>query len=83
LKSRGVEFASDVTEESYGFITQFKAPGDFQIQLYQPKYVRKPAVKPAAARVVKPNGKRKPKPKAKPKAKAKRKMKVKMKARRR
>jgi hypothetical protein len=38
LKSRGVEFTSEVEDHGYGLVTFFKAPGDFAIQLYQPKY---------------------------------------------
>ena len=38
LKSRGVEFKGEIQEEDYGFITYFKVPGDFFLQLYQPKY---------------------------------------------
>lgn len=38
LRSRGVEFTQDVEDHGYGFVTHFKAPGDFKVQLYQPKY---------------------------------------------
>jgi len=38
LKSRGVEFTQDIQDHGYGFVTHFKVPGDFKIQLYQPKY---------------------------------------------
>ena len=38
LKSRGVEFTDAIADHGYGLVTHFKAPGDFQIQLYQPKY---------------------------------------------
>ena len=38
LKARGVEFKSDVEDHGYGFVTHFFVPGDFSIQLYQPKY---------------------------------------------
>ena len=38
LIARGVEFTSDVEDHGYGFVTYFKAPGDFRIQLYQAKY---------------------------------------------
>ena len=27
-----------IADHGYGLVTFFKAPGDFQIQLYQPKY---------------------------------------------
>ncbi|MBK8270359.1 MAG: VOC family protein [Planctomycetes bacterium] len=38
LKAKGVEFTQDVQDQGYGLVTFFKAPGDFTIQLYQPKY---------------------------------------------
>ena len=38
LKGRGVEFTQEVEDHGYGLVTFFKAPGDFAIQLYQPKY---------------------------------------------
>ena|SRR5690349_23755548 len=40
LTSRGVEFTQDVEDHGYGFVTYFKVPGDFNVQLYQPKYVK-------------------------------------------
>ena len=42
LKARGVEFTEPVTDRGYGLVTFFKVPGDFQIQLYQPRYSKKP-----------------------------------------
>jgi catechol 2,3-dioxygenase-like lactoylglutathione lyase family enzyme len=41
LKSRGVEFTQEVQDHGYGLVTYFKVPGDFEVQLYQPKYVKK------------------------------------------
>ena len=38
LRSRGVEFTQEVEDHGYGFVTHFKVPGDFKLQLYQPKY---------------------------------------------
>ena len=38
LQSRGVEFTHAVEDHGYGLVTFFKAPGDFVVQLYQPKY---------------------------------------------
>ncbi|NNF05659.1 MAG: extradiol dioxygenase [Candidatus Eisenbacteria bacterium] len=38
LKAKGVEFAKPVEDHGYGWVTYIKAPGDFSIQLYQPKY---------------------------------------------
>jgi hypothetical protein len=38
LKSRGVEFTQEVEDHGYGLVTYFKVPGDFKVQLYQPRY---------------------------------------------
>jgi len=38
LKSRGVIFKGDIEDHGYGWVTYFKVPGDFYLQLYQPKY---------------------------------------------
>jgi catechol 2,3-dioxygenase-like lactoylglutathione lyase family enzyme len=38
LKSRGVEFTQKIEDHGYGLVTYFKVPGDFVVQLYQPKY---------------------------------------------
>lgn len=38
LKSRGVEFTQEVQDHGYGLVTYFKVPGDFKVQLYQPRY---------------------------------------------
>ena len=38
LKSRGVEFTSEVVNKGYGLAIQFKMPGDFEAELYQPLY---------------------------------------------
>jgi catechol 2,3-dioxygenase-like lactoylglutathione lyase family enzyme len=40
LKERGVQFSQDVQDHGYGLVTQFKVPGGFEIQLYQPKYAK-------------------------------------------
>jgi catechol 2,3-dioxygenase-like lactoylglutathione lyase family enzyme len=40
LKARGVEFTEGIADRGYGLVTHFKAPGGFEIQLYQPKYVK-------------------------------------------
>ena len=38
LRSRGVEFTQEVADHGYGFVTHFKVPGGFTVQLYEPKY---------------------------------------------
>ena len=45
LKSRGVEFTEPVTDQGFGLVTRFKMPGDINVLLYQPRYVKKPARK--------------------------------------
>ena len=40
LSARGVEFTQDVEDHGYGLVTFFKVPGDFKVQLYQPKYAK-------------------------------------------
>jgi catechol 2,3-dioxygenase-like lactoylglutathione lyase family enzyme len=42
LKAKGVEFTGKIIDAGYGLVTHFKAPGGFEIQLYQPRYVKKP-----------------------------------------
>src|SRR5262245_23729004 len=51
LKKRGVEFTDEVRDVGYGLITHFRMPGDFEVQLYQPRYAKrraKKATKPKA-----------------------------------
>jgi catechol 2,3-dioxygenase-like lactoylglutathione lyase family enzyme len=43
LKARGVEFTEPVADRGYGFVTHFKMPGGVRVQLYQPRYSKKPA----------------------------------------
>jgi catechol 2,3-dioxygenase-like lactoylglutathione lyase family enzyme len=38
LSARGVEFTGPVEDRGYGLVTHFRAPGDFAVQLYQPRY---------------------------------------------
>jgi catechol 2,3-dioxygenase-like lactoylglutathione lyase family enzyme len=45
LKKRGVEFTAGIEDHGYGLVTQFMAPGDFTVQLYQPRYQRNPPPK--------------------------------------
>lgn len=40
LRERGVEFMGEVQDLGYGLVTEFRVPGDFTIQLYQPHYSR-------------------------------------------
>ena len=38
LKAKGVEFKDEIQDFGYGLVTHFLMPGDFSVQLYQPKY---------------------------------------------
>ena len=38
LTGSGVEFTQDIEDHGYGLVTFFKVPGDFVVQLYQPRY---------------------------------------------
>jgi len=38
LRARGVEFTDDISDVGYGLAIHFKVPGDFELQLYQPRY---------------------------------------------
>ena len=38
LRGRGVEFTQDGEDHGYGFVTYFRVPGEFKVQLYQAKY---------------------------------------------
>lgn len=38
LSARGVEFTGPITETEWGFAASLKAPGDFEIVLFQPRY---------------------------------------------
>ena len=42
LRERGVEFQQGIEDHGYGLVTYFKVPGGFNVQLYQPKYSKKP-----------------------------------------
>jgi catechol 2,3-dioxygenase-like lactoylglutathione lyase family enzyme len=46
LKARGVPFTDGITDAGYGLVTHFKMPGDIQVQLYQPRYVKNAAGRP-------------------------------------
>lgn len=40
LRSRGVEFVGEVEDHGYGLASRMKLPGDFTVELYQPKYAK-------------------------------------------
>ncbi len=41
LKAKGVEFTEPVADRGYGLVTHFRVPGNFKVQLYQPRYSKK------------------------------------------
>jgi len=43
LKTRGVVFTDQISDQGYGFVTHFKMPGNVKVQLYQPRYTKTPA----------------------------------------
>src|SRR5256885_6268013 len=45
LKARGVEFTDEVADHGYGLVTHFKMPGNCEVQLYEPRYRKKPSTK--------------------------------------
>lgn len=66
LKARGVEFTSGISEQSWGWITRFRMPGNMEVELYQPKYRKAVRKSNAKAKVGQPkakNNKRKAKSK--------------------
>ena len=69
LRSRGVVFSQEPQDHGYGYVTYLTAPGGIEIQLYEPKYPKrvatKPAAKPSAKKAAKP-AKKKPAKKAAP-----------------
>jgi hypothetical protein len=38
LRSKGVEFAEDVSEERWGRLTRFRLPGGGEVGLYEPRH---------------------------------------------
>ena len=40
LTERGVEFTEGIEDRGYGLVTHFKMPGDCEVQLYEPRYVK-------------------------------------------
>ena len=38
LRERGVEFSGGIDDRGFGLVTHFKAPGNIELQLFQPNY---------------------------------------------
>ena len=43
LRGRGVQFTDEISDVGWGLSTHFRMPGDFEVQLYQPRYVKGPS----------------------------------------
>lgn len=41
LKAKGVKFKGTIEDHGYGRVTYFQMPGDFWVQLYEPKYKKR------------------------------------------
>jgi predicted enzyme related to lactoylglutathione lyase len=41
LRARGVEFTDGISDVGYGLATHFKVPGDFELELYQPRHQKR------------------------------------------
>ena len=48
LKGRGVQFSDEISDRGYGLVTHFKMPGNCEVQLYEPRYRKRPAARSAA-----------------------------------
>jgi len=72
LKSRGVEFTGSIEDHGYGLVTYFRVPGNFVVQLYEPRYTKKAKTKKpqkAKPRKVAASASRNSRPKVKAKKK--------------
>ena len=52
LRSRGVEIKHEPQDHGYGWVTYFTMPGGIEVQLYEPKYRKTSAARPAAQQAV-------------------------------
>lgn len=41
LEARGVRFTDSISDRGYGLVTRFEMPGGVEVELYQPKYVKR------------------------------------------
>jgi hypothetical protein len=42
LRARGVEFTGPVVDKGYGLATSFRMPGGVEVELYEPRYEKRP-----------------------------------------
>ena len=71
LKARGVEFAGGIEDHGYGLVTYFRVPGNFVVQLYEPRYTKKTKTKKVRPRKVAASASRNSRSKASAKGKVK------------
>lgn len=50
LKAKGVEFVGEPNDQGFAMVTHFKAPGSFDIMLYEPRYITPAASRPKPPR---------------------------------
>jgi hypothetical protein len=46
LRARGVQFRGEVADQGYGLVTYLTMPGGVEVQLYEPKYVKRSSAHP-------------------------------------
>ena len=71
LRARGVEFTGSIEDHGYGRVTYFRVPGNFVVQLYEPRYTKKTRTKKVTPRKVAASASRNSRPKASAKKNAK------------
>ena len=42
MKERGVEFTGSVVDKGYGLAISFRMPGGVEVELYEPRYEKRP-----------------------------------------
>ena len=48
MRSRGVEFDSEISDQGWGSVIKLTLPGGVKVQIYQPRYQKATRAKPAA-----------------------------------
>ena len=48
LKTRGVHFTTEITDQGWGLLTHFQMPGELEVELYQPKYKKRVHIRPTS-----------------------------------
>jgi hypothetical protein len=42
MRSRGVQFDDEIADRGFGYVVHLTMPGDVKVQIYQPKYQKRP-----------------------------------------